>query len=57
MFLEFRNVVFKVSVVFYLMHTIASHAAYLDSVHWHKTDKDWVSHGEGFRANIIVWNG
>ena len=55
-FVEFHEAVFEFSVVFYLMHMNAHHAADLDSDCWSRMDEDWVvSHGKGFRANIILW--
>ena len=56
-FVEFREAVFfKFSVEFYLMRINACHAADLDSDRRSRTDGDLVvSHGKGFRANIILW--
>ena len=45
--MEFHEAVFEFSVVFHLM---------LDSDCQPRTDENWVvSHGKGFRANIILW--
>ena len=53
---ECREAIFEFSVVFHLMCTDARHAAGLDSDCRPRTDGDWVvSHGKGFRANIILW--
>ena len=61
-FAEFREAFFffffffEFSVFFYLMRINARHATDLDSDRRSRADGDWVvSHGKGFRANIILW--
>ena len=54
--MEFCEADFEFSVVFHLMRTNTRHAGGLDSDCQPRTDGDCViSHGKGFRANIILW--